>query len=59
MAGATMKTFGPRWRLRVVNAPYPSGVRRHTRVSSGPEEIEASDEFGEQKELIAPEHGRR
>jgi predicted ATPase len=30
-------------------------VRRHTRVSSGPAASDASDVFGEQRELVAPE----
>src|SRR5262245_13364067 len=41
--------------LRVVQDPHPSGVRQHTRVSSGPLASEASRDFGEQTELVAPE----
>src|SRR6202008_4542975 len=41
--------------LRVVQRQRPSGVRQRTRVLSGPPASVASDEFGEQTELAAPE----
>ena len=41
--------------LRVIQDPHPSGVRQRTRVPSGVPASEASGDFGEQTEVVAPE----